>query len=220
LRTGESRGGGRTAQGADPLHDPPHLGIGRDQAFRVQFAERDMKRPLFASHLPQAVQRQMNAFANADSRGPDEQEGIGVEIIGTAQFLLQEFILLRGERSGKIAGLWREVFSTNEIGLNGVAIGGEIIQQPAELNEVSDASLVAQGRLPFTEPAEPAEQMGIAAQLRDLVKLWKGGAEIRQKLARGVSIAVYRAGAEGEGERPDLRFEDLFQVGSAPSHES
>src|SRR5271157_3820669 len=93
-----------------------------------------------------------------------------------------------------------------------------MVQQPAETNEVSHAGFVAQGRLSFTEPAEPAEQMRIAAQLRDLGKLWEGGAEIRQKLAGGVSIVVYRAGAEGEGERPDLRFEDLFPVGLAPSH--
>jgi hypothetical protein len=33
-------------------------------------------------------------------------------------------ILLRGKRSGKITGFWREVFSTNEIGLKGVAVGG------------------------------------------------------------------------------------------------
>ena len=32
-----------------------------------------------------AAQRQMDAFAKTDSRSPDEQEGIGVEIIGTEQ---------------------------------------------------------------------------------------------------------------------------------------
>jgi hypothetical protein len=86
-----------------------------------QFAEGDMKRPLFGSHLPQAIHRQVDAFADAHSRSADEQEGIRVEIISPAQLLLHELILLRGKRSGKIAGLWREVFSTNEIRLNGVA---------------------------------------------------------------------------------------------------
>jgi hypothetical protein len=33
-------------------------------------------------------------------------------------------ILLRGKRSGKIERFWREVFSTNEIGLHAVAVGG------------------------------------------------------------------------------------------------
>ena len=123
MRFGESCGGERTAQGKDPLHDPPRRGINRNQAFRVQFAEGDMKRPLFASHLPQAVQRQIAAFANADSRSPDEQEGIGVEIIGSAQFPLQESLLLEGKRSGKVARFRRKIFSTNEIALNGLAVG-------------------------------------------------------------------------------------------------
>jgi hypothetical protein len=38
--------------------------------------------------------------------------------------------------------------------------------------------------------------MRIAAQVRDLAKLWEGGAEISQEAARPVSIIVYRAGGE------------------------
>jgi hypothetical protein len=185
----------------------------------VQFAEGDMKRPLFGSHLPQAIQRQMNAFTDADSGDADKQECIGVEIIGPAQLLLHELILLQGKRSGKIAGLWREVFSTNEIGLNGVPVGSQIVQQTAEDSQAIDTGFVAQRWLPFIQPAEPAEHMRIAAQVRDLAKLREGGAKISQEPARRVSIVVYRAGAKGEGERLDLRFKDLFQVGSAPSHD-
>ena len=78
-----------------------------------------MERPLFGSHLPQAIQWQMDAFAKADSRSTEEQEGIGVEIVGPAQLLLHELILFEGKRSGKIVGLWREVFSTNEARASG-----------------------------------------------------------------------------------------------------
>lgn len=81
------------------------------------------------------------------------------------------------------------------------------------------ASWVAQGRLPFTEPAEPAEQMRIAAQLREPPKRWEGGAEISQEVAHRRSIVDYGAGAEREGERLDLRFEDLFQAGLVASHD-
>ncbi len=83
-----------------------------------------MERPLFGSHLLEAVQRQVDALAKADSRGPDEQECVGVEIIGSMQLPLQELILLRGKRSGKIAGLYGEILSANEIGLQGVTVGG------------------------------------------------------------------------------------------------
>ena len=37
------------------------------------------------------------------------------------------------------------------------------------------------------------------------------GAEITEKAARDKSIVVYRAGLKGEGECPDLSFEDFFQ---------
>src|SRR2546430_10397559 len=46
LRVRASCEWGRGAQGKDSLHDPPYLGIGRNQTFRVQFAEGDMERPL------------------------------------------------------------------------------------------------------------------------------------------------------------------------------
>jgi hypothetical protein len=169
-----------------------------------------MERPLFTSHLPQAIQWQMDALADADSRSSDEKKRIGVEIVGTAQFLLQELILLRGKRPGEIAGFWREILSTNEIGLNWVVVGSQIVQQAAEEKEVVDAGFVAQGWLPFTEPAKPTKQMRVAAQFRDLVKLWEGSTEVRQKTARGVSVVVYRAGPKREGERSDLCFKNLF----------
>jgi hypothetical protein len=87
-------------------------------------------------------------------------------------------IVLQREGSGQIAGFGREVFATEKIGLNGVAVGGQIIQQPAETNEVIAESFVVQGRLSFTQPPEPAEQMRVAAQLREPAKLGEGGAEI------------------------------------------
>jgi len=178
-----------------------------------------MERPLFSSYLPQAVQRQVDAFAAADPGGADEQECIRVEIIGSEQLLLQEMIVLRGKRFGKIVRWWREVFSTNEIVLNGVAVGGKIIQQAAKTNEVIDAGCIAQGQLLFTQPTEPAEQMRITAQLGDLMKLREGGAEISEEVAGGRSIVAHRSGPKGEGKRPDLRFEDLFEAGMALRHD-
>ena len=78
----------------------------------------------------------------------------------------------------------------NEIGRNGVAVGGQVVQQPAQPDEVMVARGVAQGVLLFTERAEPAEQMRIAAQLREPSKLGEGGAEISQEVAQRSSIVV------------------------------
>jgi hypothetical protein len=155
----------------------------------MQLAERNMEGPLFGSYLPQAVQWQVDAFADADSGGTDEQEGIGVEIIGTAQLLLQELIVLEGKRSRKMAGSWREVFPTNEIGLKGMAVGGQLLEQPPELNEMVDAGSTAQGWLMFAQRAEPTEEMGIATKLREPTNLWEGGTEIGEEAACGRSIS-------------------------------
>src|SRR2546430_12208873 len=51
LRVRASCEWGRGAQGKDSLHDPPYLGIGRNQTFRVQFAEGDMRSEEHTSEL-------------------------------------------------------------------------------------------------------------------------------------------------------------------------
>jgi hypothetical protein len=88
----------------------------------------------------------MDAFADADSGGADEQQRMGGEVIAAAQFLLQELVLGEGERSGKIAGLGREVLLPNEIGKKGVTVSGQVVQQAPETNEMMHAASVAQGR--------------------------------------------------------------------------
>jgi hypothetical protein len=85
---------GRGAQREDASYDPPNFGIDGNRAFGVQLAERDMDSPLVWSQLPQAVQRQAGAFADANTRSAHEQKGIGTQIIGPAQFLLQELVVL------------------------------------------------------------------------------------------------------------------------------
>jgi hypothetical protein len=40
------------------------------------------------------VQRQIHTFADADGGGAGEQEGIGKQIVGPAEFLLQPLILV------------------------------------------------------------------------------------------------------------------------------
>jgi len=92
-------------------------------------------------------------------------------------------------------GFEREIVSTNEIGLEGMAVGGQIVQQMAKQNEITDASGVLQGRLLFTQRAEPTEQMRIPAQLGELTNLRESGLEISDETARDSSIAVYRLGS-------------------------
>ena len=95
------RGG---TQSEDAGHDLSNVCIGRHQAFGVQFAEGDMQRPLVGTDLPQAVQGQIDTFADADSSGAREQPRQGRQIAGATQFLLQELVVLWGKRSGQIVG--------------------------------------------------------------------------------------------------------------------
>ena len=104
------------------------------------------------------------------------------------------------------------------MGKKGVAVGGQIIEQPPEINEMGEASGVAQRRLLFGQRTEPTEEMGVAAQLREPVNLGESGAEMGEEAARRGSIPVHRAGPQGEGERLDLRFKDWFEAGSRRTH--
>ena len=172
-----------------------------------------MQGPLVWAQVPQAVQGQIEAFADADSSGAGEQERIGSQIVGSSQFLLQELILLQREGTGQIVRLGREILTTNEVGGKGVAVGGQILQQSPEKNEVFNATYVAQGRLFFAQPTEPTEEMRIAAELREPANLRKGRTEIGKEAPRGRSIVVYRASPPGQGERLELCLEDLFETG-------
>ena len=125
---------GRGAQREDASYDPPNFGIDGNQAFGVQLAERDMDSPLVWAQLSQAAQRQAGAFADANTGGTHEQKGIGTQIIGSAQFLLQELIVLEGERSGQIVRLRREVLAVDEAVRNGRVLGSKVFQESAEKN--------------------------------------------------------------------------------------
>jgi hypothetical protein len=112
----------------------------------VQLAQRDVQCPLLWAYLPQAVQTEMDAFADADAGAADEQQGVGGEIIAAAQFLLQELVILEGKRSGKIVGWGGKVLLPNEVGKKGVTVSGQVVQQAPQANQVMEAGLIAQGR--------------------------------------------------------------------------
>jgi hypothetical protein len=87
-------------------------------------------------------------------------------------------IVLRREWPGQILGPRREVLAVNQVRLDGVAIGGEIVQQTAKAKQVICAGFIAQGRSLLTHPAEPAEQVGLAAKFREPANVRKGSVEV------------------------------------------
>jgi hypothetical protein len=75
-----------------------------------------MEADLLFSDLPEALQGEIDAFTNTDSRSPHEAEGVGLQGIGITKLLLQALILLLRKWSGQIAVTRGEVFATNEVG--------------------------------------------------------------------------------------------------------
>lgn len=192
-------GGSLGAQGQNRGGHAPDIRIGRNQAFRVQLANGYMHRPLVPSDLAQTIQRQIDTFADADSRGASERQSIGGQVVCTTQFPLQELIVLRGKRSGQIMRMRREVLAANQAGLDGVAVGGQIVEQTAETEEEILAGLVAQRRILFAQLAEPGEQMGIAPQLGEPADLRERGAQMAEEVAGHPTIAVDSAWAQSQG---------------------
>ena len=188
--------------------------IDRNQAFGVKLTEGDVQGPLILSQGPQTIRCEVDAFADADSRGTNEPESIRRQTIGSPQFQLQELVLLERKRSGKIARLRWEVFAAEEVGWNGTAVGRQTLQDSPEANEIVEAGCVAQQRILFAQPAEPAEKMRIAAQLREAVNLREGSTEIGKEAAPNVSIFSNGIGPQAEAKRLDMRFEDLFEAGA------
>lgn len=211
LGVGQLRGWGEGAQGKNAGDHAAHLMIGRDQSLGVQLAERDMESPLIRPQLSQAVQGEVDALTDADSRGAREQEGIGVQIIGAEEFLLEKLIVVWRKRPGQIVGQWGEVVAANQVRLDRVSLGGEVVQEAAKAEQVIDAGLIAQRMILFAHRAEPAEQMGIATKLRQPAELRKGGVQIAQETAGHGSVVEDGTAPQSERESLDVRFEDLIE---------
>jgi hypothetical protein len=131
----------------------------------VQLANRDVKSPGVSSQLPQAIQTQTDTLADADTCGAHEQQGVGIQVVGATELLLQEPIVLRRKRAGQISRRRREVLRADKVWRNGVAVGSQIVEHPAKTEQIAAAGLVGQRRLMVAEMAEPGEQMRIASEL-------------------------------------------------------
>jgi hypothetical protein len=73
----------------DAVDQSKPFGIQRHKAFGVHLSEGHMQRPLLVCHLAQTVERQVNTLTNANSGEAHQQESIGIQTVGAAQFLLE-----------------------------------------------------------------------------------------------------------------------------------
>jgi len=80
------------------------------------------------------------------------------------------------------------------------------MKQAAETDQVDPARAAGQGRIFFVEATEPAEQMGIAAQLGELEHLREIGLQTGEEAMDGHSIV-----SVGMGKSPEAGVKDLLE---------
>jgi hypothetical protein len=101
--------------------------------------------------------------------------------------------------------LRREILGEDQ-GLQEIARGGQVVEQAAETDQVDPARARAQGRILFAQAAEPAEQMGIAAQLGELEYLREIRLEIGEEAMGSRSIV-----SVGSRKSLDAGVKDLLE---------
>ena len=184
----------------------------------MELAEREVQGPLVSSQLAQAIDRQIDALSNTDSGSAHQQQRLGRQVVGAAQLLLEQVIVLQGERCGQITRQGRQVSDEDESGLDRIAISSQVMEQATKSDQVTAVSRVAQGRLAFTQPAEPAEQVRIAAQLGEPAHLRKGAVEIGEETARDRSVVTHGVGPQGQSQGLNMRCKDVLETLSGVAH--
>jgi hypothetical protein len=150
---------------------------------------------LVIAQRTETVQGEVDAFSETDSGETDKQQRVGVQVVSSPEFLLQQLIVLWGERSGKIMLPGRKIPGEDQSRWQAMAVVGHFVKQAAELDQISPASGTGQrGIILFAKPAEPTEQMGIATQLGEVAHLGEGDMEIVKKLVECGSISQYGLG--------------------------
>jgi hypothetical protein len=113
----------------------------------VKLSEGNMQCPLFGPEVTLTIEWQVDAFSNADSGDASQQESIGIQVVGAAQFLLKPLIIFRRQRSGEILRTNGKIFANNETGVEKMALDGQIIEQAAKAEQMLLAGVVAQRRI-------------------------------------------------------------------------
>jgi len=92
-----------------------------------------------------------------------------------------------------------------------MALGGQVVEQAAKTEQALLARMVAYRRTQLAKPAEPAQHMGIAAELGESTHLWKGGAKITNEAVGNILVLDHGEGLQSQRKSLDLCFENLFE---------
>jgi len=76
----------------------------------------------------QTVQRDIDTSSDTDAGGAREQKGVGRQVVGAAQFLLERLIVVWRKRSGQKLRPGGEVLAADQVRLDGMAIGTQVVK--------------------------------------------------------------------------------------------
>lgn len=99
-----------------------------------------------------------------------------------------------------------------------MTVVGQVPQQTSELDQIMQAAFSAQGRVLIAQRAEPAQEMGVTAQLRELAHFGERRVEIGEEAVGCASIVAHGVGAEGGGEYAEVSVKNLLQAKGAAAH--
>src|SRR5450631_3001610 len=94
----------------------------------------------------------------------------------------------------------------------------EIFKQAAQTEQIIVTGFGMQRRLLIALRTEPAQQMGVAAEFRELLYLRKGRAEIVEKATASGAITLNGGGTQSQGQSLDLGFQDGCESGRRWAH--
>jgi hypothetical protein len=134
------------------------------------------------------------------------RRALGIQAVCTAQLLLESSIIFRRQGSGKILRTSRKVFAEDKAGSEGMTLDCQVVEQPAQTEQELLARMVAHARTQRAKPTEPAQHMGITAELCESADLRKGGVKIANEPPGNTSIFGHGKRLQGQREGLDLRF--------------
>ena len=103
------------AKESETLDERTNKGIYWHHAFRLQFAERHMNRPLIRAGGAETIARQLSALTDAHAGVTNQQKSVTAQIVAAEKFLLEELILLCRERTWQSSGKTRNVLAADQL---------------------------------------------------------------------------------------------------------
>lgn len=124
---------------SEALDQFTNKGVHGDHAFRLEFAKRDVNRPLILACGAEALKRQIGTFANAHASVANQQKGVAAQIVTADQLFLQELILLCSKRPRKPSREARNVLAADQMRELRKRFGpGQFIEDAAQGDEQVD----------------------------------------------------------------------------------